>query len=184
MRPASFTHNVTAQQEAVIHNIHEAKTGSWQYIVADPSTSHAIIIDPVLDYDAATAKITTQAADSLLSIVEDKGYTVQMILETHAHADHLTAANYLQKKLGKSQGVLPPVGIGKRIAEVQQLWAERYGIPAEEYRDAFDKLLDDDESFSIGSLSGVAIHLPGHTPDHMGYIVGGESSVSSAHCNQ
>jgi glyoxylase-like metal-dependent hydrolase (beta-lactamase superfamily II) len=183
MRQASHAQNVAAQQEAVIHNVRELKTGSWQYIVADPSTSHAIIIDPVLDYDAATAKITTQTAGSLLSIVEQKGYTVQMILETHAHADHLTAANYLRQKLAQSQGHAPPVGIGKRIVEVQKFWAARYNIPAEEYDNVFDKLLDDDETFSIGSLTGVAMHLPGHTPDHMGYMIGGGSSIRSAHYN-
>lgn len=119
MRRAFHAYSAAAQQEAVVHHVHESKTGSWQYIVADPSTSRAIIIDPVLDYDAATAKITIQTADSLLSLVEEKSYTVQMILETYAHADHLTAADNLRQKLAKSQGHTPPVGIGKRIVDVQ-----------------------------------------------------------------
>lgn len=163
-----------AWQEAVIHNVYEPQTGSWQYVVADPSTLHAIIIDPVLDYDAATTKIATQTADSLLSIVKEKSYTVQMILETHAHADHLTAANYLRQKLASSQEHTPSVGIGRRIVEVQKFWADRYGISAQECDGAFDKLFGDDETFSVGTLTGIAIHLPGHTPDHMGYMIGGE----------
>lgn len=143
-------------------------------MVADPSTSSAVIIDPVLDYDAATQTVTTQTADSLLSLVKHKGYHVDMILETHAHADHLSAASYLQSRLSQVQGHRPPIGIGKRIDQVQQLFGQRYGVPAEEYRAVFDKLFDDDETFNVGDVVATAIHLPGHTPDHMGYKIGGK----------
>jgi glyoxylase-like metal-dependent hydrolase (beta-lactamase superfamily II) len=157
-----------------IHNVFESKTGTWQYVVADPTTLTAVIIDPVLDYDPATQVITTDSADALLSLVKEKRYKVEKILETHAHADHLTAASYLQKRLTEEQGNRPPIGIGKRIGQVQKLFGQRYGIPAEEYEGVFDKLFDDDETFKIGNLTAKAIHLPGHTPDHLGYRIGGK----------
>jgi glyoxylase-like metal-dependent hydrolase (beta-lactamase superfamily II) len=102
-----------------------------------------------------------------------------MILETHAHADHLTAASYLQSRLALQQGGHRPlIGIGKRIGQVQRLFGERYGILREEYEDVFDKLFEDDETFEIGTLQAKAIHLPGHTPDHLGYHIGSESNFA------
>jgi len=172
---AIYSTEAFAVKEPIIHDVFESKTGTWQYVVADPSSSTAVIIDPVLDYDAAIQKVTTQAADSLLTLVKDKGYIVEMILETHAHADHLSAASYIQNQLARQQGHRPLVGIGKRIGKVQQLFGRRYGVPAEEYLTVFDKLFEDDETFEIGGLMATAIHLPGHTPDHMGYKIGGKS---------
>ncbi|CAO2657784.1 Nn.00g039100.m01.CDS01 [Neocucurbitaria sp. VM-36] len=158
--------------EPIVHSSYETQTGTWQYIVADPSTLKAVIIDSVLDYDPATQVISTPTADSLLSLIAEKNYKIERILETHAHADHLTAASYLQSRLEKRQGYKPPICIGKRITQVQELFGQRYGIPAEEYRGVFDKLFDDDEPFEIGNLTATVIHLPGHTPDHIGYIIG------------
>ena len=157
-----------------VHSEFESVTGTWQYIVADPTTSKAIIIDPVLNLDPVTQTITTETADFLLAAVTQKGYQIERILETHAHADHLTAASYLQSRLTQMQGHKPLIGIGKRIKQVQKLFGQRYGIPEEEYKHVFDTLFDDDESFQIGNLTATAIHLPGHTPDHLGYKIGGE----------
>lgn len=160
--------------EAVIHDQYDQKTGSWQYVVADPSSRSAVIIDPVLDFDSATGTISTTNADQLLSLVKNHGYHVDMILETHAHADHMTAASYLQKRLSEEQGIDKPfIGIGKRITQVQEMFGQRYGVPAAEYEGVFDKLFDDDEVFNVGRLKAQAIHIPGHTPDHMGYKIGG-----------
>jgi glyoxylase-like metal-dependent hydrolase (beta-lactamase superfamily II) len=175
---ASYSIKATVAEEPTIHDLFESKTGTWQYVVADPSTLTAVIIDPVLDYDPTTQVVTTQTADSLISLVREKGYKVDRILETHVHADHLTAASYLQNRLAQVQGYTPPIGIGKRIKQVQKLFGQRYGIPAEEYEGTFGKLFDDDETFNIGNLRAMAIHLPGHTPDHLGYKVGGKTSVS------
>lgn len=163
----------TISTEPIIHDIFEPTSGTWQYLIADPSTSTAVIIDPVLNYDPATQAVTTQAADSLLALIKGKGYKIDKILETHAHADHLSAASYLQKHLAQHQAHKPPICIGKRIEQVQKLFAERYGVPREEYKAIFDRLFDDDETFTIGNLKGKAIHLPGHTPDHLGYMIGG-----------
>jgi glyoxylase-like metal-dependent hydrolase (beta-lactamase superfamily II) len=161
--------------EPLIHSVYEPITGTWQYLIGDPSTLHAIIIDPVLDYDPSTQTISTQTANSLLTLISHHGYQITRILETHAHADHLTAAAYLQRQLGKAQGSEPPVCIGKRIGEVQEVFGKRYRIPEGAYRGAFDALLDDDKEFRIGDIRAKVVHLPGHTPDHVGYIIGGNS---------
>ncbi|KAL4943066.1 beta-lactamase-like protein [Aspergillus oleicola] len=158
--------------EPTIHSIFEPKTGTWQYIVSDPSTCKAVIIDAVLDYDPATQEITTSSADSLLSLVKQENYVVELVLETHAHADHLTAASYLQARLAEEQGSAPPIGIGERIGQVQQTFGEKYGIDETTYNGVFDRLFKDDETFSVGNLSAKVIHLPGHTPDHLGYMIG------------
>ncbi|KAF2669122.1 putative metallo-beta-lactamase domain protein [Microthyrium microscopicum] len=159
-------------REPIVHDVFESKTGSWQYVVVDRATSVAVIIDPVLDYDPITQKITTTSADSLLALIGKKEYKVDMILETHAHADHLSAASYLQHRLTQEQEYRPSIGIGKRIEQVQRRFGERYGIPAKEYDSVFDKAFEDDEEFAVGSLKAIAIHIPGHTPDHMGYKIG------------
>jgi hypothetical protein len=159
---------------ATIDSIHHPATGTWQYIVADPNTLNAVIIDPVLDFDAATQTITTTNADRLVSSIKAKGYNIVRILETHAHADHLTASAYLQQVFGHTQSSKPPVCIGKRITQVQQTFGAKYGVPASELEHAFDHLLDDDEVFQIGDVQAKVVHLPGHTPDHVGYLIGGE----------
>jgi glyoxylase-like metal-dependent hydrolase (beta-lactamase superfamily II) len=159
---------------ATIDSIHHAATGTWQYIVADPNTLNAVIIDPVLDFDTATRTISTGNADHMVSTVKAKGYNIVRILETHAHADHFTASAYLQQVLDHIQGSKPPICIGKRITQVQHTFGEKYGVPASELENAFDHLLDDDEVFRIGDLQAIVVHLPGHTPDHVGYLIGGE----------
>ncbi|KAF2004992.1 Metallo-hydrolase/oxidoreductase [Amniculicola lignicola CBS 123094] len=169
---ASFSTQTIIPQEPTIHSVYETKTGTWQYVVVDPSTKKAVVIDAVLDYDPATQVISTEAADGLLSLISEKGYKIEKILETHAHADHLTAASYLQKQIEQQQGYKPPICAGKRITQVQDLFGAKYGVPAQEYRGVFDKLFDDEERFEIGNLTATATHLPGHTPDHLGYIVG------------
>lgn len=161
--------------QPVIHDVFESNTGTWQYVVADPATKAAVIIDPVLDYDRTTQIITTSSADELLRLVKEKSYRVLRILETHAHADHLTAASYLQKRIAEEHGNKPQIGIGRRIGQVQDLFGQRYDVSSQERHGVFDKLFEDDESFSIGHLSATAIHLPGHTPDHLGYKIGGKA---------
>jgi glyoxylase-like metal-dependent hydrolase (beta-lactamase superfamily II) len=160
-----------------IHPLYEPQTGTWQYIVACPTTRQAVIIDSVLDYDPSTRTISTQTADNLLSFIKAQNYTISRILETHIHADHLTAASYLAHRLAEKQGSKPPICIGKRITQVQELFGQKYGIERVEYEGVFDKMWEDDEEFSIGDLTAKTIHLPGHTPDHIGYIVGGRHSL-------
>ncbi|KAL9474293.1 hypothetical protein ACSS6W_008673 [Trichoderma asperelloides] len=188
----AFTTTSSKVMEPTIHSEFEHDTGTWQYVVADPSTMTAAIIDPVLDYDRTSQSLTTHTADELLALVKEKGYKVDWVLETHVHADHLTAASYLQKRLAEEQGYKPSVAIGKRIGQVQRFFGRRYGVPEEQYEVVFDHLLEDDEKFMIGSIQATAMHLPGHTPDHMGYKVGdnvfcGDSvfhaDIGSARCD-
>ncbi|KIX07600.1 uncharacterized protein Z518_02253 [Rhinocladiella mackenziei CBS 650.93] len=180
--------------EPRVYTIFEPVTGTWQYVVADEATKDAVIIDSVLDYDKGNGRITTHSADQILELVADQHYTVSRILETHAHADHLTASRYLQNVLAQRQPTKtpPPVCIGQRIRQVQATMSKIYNIPPSEIIDAFDHTFSDDETFLIGSIEARVIHLPGHTPDHIGYIVGsnvftGDSifnpDVGSARCD-
>jgi len=175
-----------------IHCCFEPTTSTWQYVVADPETRAAIIIDPVLDFDATTSTISTRSADSLIALVDNHQYTVQMLLETHAHADHLTAAKYLQQQFLMRGQPQAKICAGKGISAVQQTFATKYGVDASELDAAFDKLFDDGEEISIGNLRGKVLHLPGHTPDNVGYQIGeniftGDSifnpDVGSARCD-
>lgn len=187
---ADMHHDLADAQTPSIHSFFEKATGTWQYVLSDPTTSKAVIIDPVLDYDPASGAISTKSADRLLAFIKQQGLEVVRILyvsslsycmvaslieprffhcsETHAHADHLTASQYLKRQLG---GV--PVGIGARITQVQQKFAPRYGFDdAALLEGTFDTYFRDDDEFQLGELSCRVVHLPGHTPDHIGYVFG------------
>lgn len=178
--------------EPTVHPCYEPSTGSWQYVVACPSTKEALIIDPVLDFDPVSATISTASADALLALVAQQGYAVRYLLETHAHADHLTAAFYLQQQLLASGQSRPAIGIGQRIRLVQNTFAAQYHVPVEELAAAFDTLLADGAQLAVGALAVAVLALPGHTPDHVGYRIGanvftGDSlfnpDVGSARCD-
>ena len=163
---------MTSMDDPVVHTLYERQTGTWQYIVADPKTRHAAIIDSVLDFDPAKNEISTKSADELLEKVRAEGYIVDALLETHLHADHISAASYLRNQLTQSQNAVPSVCIGSGIAKMQKLFGDRYGVPDQEWRDAFDRTYSDGETFSIGDLQVEVLHLPGHTPDSVGYQIG------------
>ncbi|KAH9895140.1 Metallo-hydrolase/oxidoreductase [Cubamyces lactineus] len=146
----------------------EKATSTWQYVVVDPKTSNAVIVDPVLDYEPNSGTISTETADGLVSFVEHNELRVTHILETHAHADHLTAAQYLKQQLDGHV----PVCIGQRIMRVQSTFAPIYGFDAAALENTFDVYFKDNEEFNLGSLSCHVMHLPGHTPDHVGYVIG------------
>merc|ERR1711934_94422 len=130
----------------LVHSIFDKSTGTWQYLVADPATRKAAVIDSVLDFDPATQKVTIDNADAILRLIESNNYQIQWILETHIHADHLTAAAYLQGRLaGQQQDGTPRIGIGKRITQVQKTFAGKYNVSWDECEGVFDKMFDDDE---------------------------------------
>ncbi|KAG9200463.1 hypothetical protein G6514_006974 [Epicoccum nigrum] len=162
---------INTAQDPRIYPIFEATTGTFQYIVTDPSSSASVIIDPVLDFDPCTSTISTTSADALLTLISKEYLNIHYILETHAHADHISAASYLQAQLSKTE-TRPQIGIGARIDAVQKLFGARYGVPPAEYSIAFDRLFSDDELLTVGGMHITAMHLPGHTPDHMGYRIG------------
>jgi glyoxylase-like metal-dependent hydrolase (beta-lactamase superfamily II) len=155
-----------------IHACFEAMTATWQYLVADPETRDAVVIDSVLDFNPVSNQISTNTADGLLGLISKYNLTVTRILETHAHADHLTAATYLQQKLVDEGNPRPEICIGARITEVQATLASKYQINTSELANVFDKLFQDNEEFMIGEIRAKVLHLPGHTPDHVGYLIG------------
>lgn len=148
-------------------------TFTASYVVSDPATGRAAIIDPVLDFDAASACTSTQCADRLLEYVQSQGLDVALILDTHVHADHLSAAHYLREQTGAK------TVIGSHIATVQETFAKIYNAESGFKSDGsqFDLLLDDGDSFAIGELQGRAIHTPGHTPICMVYVIGDAAFV-------
>jgi glyoxylase-like metal-dependent hydrolase (beta-lactamase superfamily II) len=153
----------------VVHPLHHADTGTWSYVIADPETRAAAIIDPVLDFDAKSARIATTSAQALMDIVAEQGYEVRWLLETHAHADHLSAAHWLK---GKLPGAMLAIGGG--IREVQRTFAARLdpdGVIATD-GSQFDRLFNDDDTFEVGSLLARAIPVPGHTRDSLAYLIG------------
>lgn len=140
--------------EPIIHEVFEAQTSTWQYVVADSATKDAVIIDPVLDFDPVKNIISTQSADAVLSLILEKGYKIDKLLETHVHADHLTGSKYLQSQLQRRQGLPPDICIGKRIHQMQERFGKRYGIPKEKYDDAFDHV-------GVGMVQASGARIPG-----------------------
>jgi glyoxylase-like metal-dependent hydrolase (beta-lactamase superfamily II) len=155
-----------------VYTCFEPVTGTWQYLIADPQSHEAVIIDSVLDIDPGSNRISTESADKLLELVSKHSLLVSKIMETHAHADHLTAATYLQGQLVKLGQKRPDICIGKRIKVVQSTFCTKYGVSQAELGNVFDKLFDDNEEFSVGQIPAKVLYLPGHTPDHVGYIIG------------
>jgi glyoxylase-like metal-dependent hydrolase (beta-lactamase superfamily II) len=142
-------------------------TNTVSYLVVDPATRDAAIIDPVLDYDAASGEVDTASADRILAAVEARDLRVTLVLETHAHADHLSAAPYIKGKTGAA------IGIGEHIRDVQKIF--RPVFAADDLKtdgSDFDRLFADGERFPIGSLEVEVIHTPGHTPADISYRIG------------
>jgi len=148
-------------------------THTFSYVVADPDTRQCALIDSVLDYDAASGRTSHESADKLVSHVKANGLTVQWIMETHAHADHLSAAPYLQETLGGQ------LVIGERITAVQETFGKLFNAGPAFAVDGsqFDRLLRDGEQFSVGNISARSIHTPGHTPACMTYVIGDAAFV-------
>ena len=150
-----------------VHAQFDEATHTVSYVVWDPATRRAAFIDPVLDYDHRTGRVSHRSADDLLGFVADQGLSVDWVLETHAHADHLSAAPYLKEKTGA------PIGIGARITEVQRTFAPVFGLEdvSGEGRE-FDRLFRDGETIAIGGLQVEVMHTPGHTPACVSYRIG------------
>ncbi len=143
-------------------------SGSWTYVVADPATRRAAVVDPVLDFEPESGRCSTESADVIVARVRESGLTVEWVLETHAHADRLSAAPYLQAALGGK------IAIGAGIRAVQQTFRDALNLGPEFPVDGrqFDRLFADDEEFTIGTLAARAIPTPGHTSDSLSYLVG------------
>ena len=138
------------------------------YVVHDPQSLRAAIIDSVLDYDPASGRTSSSAADAVLAYVGEKGLSVDWHLETHAHADHLSAAPYLQQKLGGK------IAIGEHIVTVQKTFGKLFNAGTDFERDGsdFDHLWKDGDRFRIGNIDVTVLHVPGHTPACIAYVIG------------
>jgi glyoxylase-like metal-dependent hydrolase (beta-lactamase superfamily II) len=148
-------------------------TNTISYIVKDPSSDHCAIIDSVMDIDYAAGRITYDHADALIKEVQDRGLTLDWIIETHVHADHLSAAPYIQEKLGGK------IGVGDKIMVVQDTFGKIFNEGTEFQRDGsqFDALLVDGDTYMIGNMQVVAMYTPGHTPACMVHVAGNAAFV-------
>jgi glyoxylase-like metal-dependent hydrolase (beta-lactamase superfamily II) len=156
---------------AEIKAFYDPATHTISYVVRDPTTLACALIDPVLDYEARSARISTEGAAAIAQYVREQGLTVQWILETHAHADHVTAAQWLRKQLGGR------VAIGRHICQVQERFAALFGLPPDFRADGsqFDHLFADNEEFRIGNLKVRVLETPGHTPACISYYAGNDA---------
>lgn len=159
--------------QAHIEAFFDPATFTYSYVVSDPATRRCAILDSVLDYDPAAGRTSHLNADRLIAYVREQGLQVDWLLETHVHADHLSAAAYLKRELGGQ------LAIGERITLVQDTFAKLFNTGPEFATDGrqFDCLLRDGERFRIGNLEARAIHTPGHTPACMTYVVGDAAFV-------
>lgn len=148
---------------------HHAESGTWSYVVADPNGGHAALVDPVLDFDAKSGRTATTSAEALLAAVQAAGLEVDWILETHAHADHLSAGHWLRGRLPGAK-----LAIGDGIRKVQKTFRPIFNLGEHFPVDGsqFDHLFADDEVFSIGAVGARVIPVPGHTNDSVAYLIG------------
>lgn len=149
-----------------VEGLFDAQTSTLSYLVMDVESGHCALIDSVLDFDPKSGRTHTESADRLIARVRELGASVQWILETHVHADHVSAAAYLKEQLGAR------IAIGSHIKTVQNVFGKLFNAPGEFARDGsqFDVLLDDGARFNVGSLQARAMHTPGHTPACMTYV--------------
>lgn len=154
-------------QPDVRHFYHQP-TGTLSYVVSDPDTARAAVIDPVLGFSVISGRTDTEPADEIIAYIEKSGLTLEWILETHAHADHLSGAQVLKSTLGGK------VAIGEGICKVQEHFASVFNLPAPFAADGrqFDHLFRDDESFALGNIECRVMATPGHTSDSVTYLVG------------
>jgi glyoxylase-like metal-dependent hydrolase (beta-lactamase superfamily II) len=152
--------------QPIIRPFFDEPTNTVSYVVADPSTRKAAIIDPVLDYDHNAGEVDTRSVEAMLKVADDAGYTIEWVLETHAHADHLSGAPYIKARTGAK------VGIGDHIKDVQRIFRPIFNATDLKTDGSdFDKLFKDGERFKIGELQGEVLYTPGHTPADVSYKI-------------
>ncbi len=146
----------------------DTDTNTVSYVVSDPETRRCAVIDSVLDYDPASGRTSTASADALIAYVKERQLTVDWMLETHAHADHLSAAPYIQEKLGGT------LAIGENIKVVQGVFGKIFNAGTEFQRDGsqFDRLFAEGDTFKVGRIEAHVLHTPGHTPACLTYVIG------------
>lgn len=151
----------------------DAASNTFSYVVWDPATKQAAVIDSVLDFDSASGRTKRDSADAMIAFVEAQGLSVAWVIDTHVHADHLSAAPYIQSRLGGK------LGIGEHIRQVQQTFGKLFNAGTEFQRDGsqFDHLFTDGERYRLGEIDALALHTPGHTPACMVHVIGDAAFV-------
>ena len=152
----------------IVRAFFDEATCTASYVVHDPVTLAAAILDSVLDFDAPAGRTSTASSEAIVAYVESEGLSIEWLLETHAHADHLTAAPFLQANVGGK------IAIGRAITAVQEIFGDIFNAEHEFKRDGsqFDHLFDDGEVFTIGTLECTVLNVPGHTPADVAYVIG------------
>ncbi len=156
------------RQTPIVKSFFNEPTNTVSYVVRDPATREAAIVDSVLDFDPAAGRTSFASADAIIAFVKAENLSVTWLLETHAHADHLSAAPYLKDKLGGT------LAIGREIIHVQNVFGKIFNEGTEFARDGseFDRLFEDGDRFQIGGIKAMALHVPGHTPADLAYVIG------------
>ncbi|WP_386082935.1 MBL fold metallo-hydrolase [Vreelandella sp. F11] len=160
-------------QRPIVTHFFDEPTNTFSYVVQDPDSRACAIIDSVLDFDYAAGRTDVRSADNIIAFIREHDLNVTWILETHVHADHLSAAPYLHEQLGGK------TGIGANIVAVQEIFGKAFNAGSEFARDGsqFDALFEEGDTFAIGQLKGHVLHTPGHTPACLTYVVGDAAFV-------
>jgi glyoxylase-like metal-dependent hydrolase (beta-lactamase superfamily II) len=169
--PLPFTPDMTLAPEVIA--FFDEPTNTISYIVKDPNSDACAVIDSVMDFDYASGAIAYEGADRIIAHITAKGWRLEWLIETHVHADHLSAAPYIQSKLGGK------LGIGDRISVVQDTFGKIFNEGTEFQRDGsqFDRLFRDGDSYTIGTMTAYALYTPGHTPADMVHVIGNAAFV-------
>ncbi|MFY9349762.1 MAG: MBL fold metallo-hydrolase [Sphingobium sp.] len=173
LRHAAEQIEAATERGPTVKAFFDEATNTVSYVVHDPATLRAAIIDSVLDFDPASGRTSFASADAIIAYVREQGLAVDWLLETHAHADHLSAAPYLQGRLGGT------LAIGAAILTVQQTFGALFHEGTDFARDGsqFDRLFEDGDVFRIGELPATVMHVPGHTPADLAYVIGDAAFV-------
>jgi glyoxylase-like metal-dependent hydrolase (beta-lactamase superfamily II) len=171
VQPLPFSPDLSLKPH--VEGFFDEATNTISYIVVDPNSGACAIVDSVMDIDYAAGRITYDHADALIARVQDRGRQLEWLIETHVHADHLSAAPYIQEKLGGK------IGIGSKITVVQETFGKVFNEGTEFQRDGsqFDRLFEDGDSYRIGTMTAYALATPGHTPACMTHVVGDAAFV-------
>ena len=168
-----MTYPVNMDIQPIVKGFFDTATNTISYVVKDPSSTACAIIDSVMDIDYAAGRITPDHADELIAYIQSNGMTLDWIIESHVHADHLSAAPYIQDKIGGQ------IGVGAGIIEIQETFGKIFNEGTEFQRDGsqFDRLFEEGDTYHVGNMQCFAIFTPGHTPACMVHVMGNAAFV-------